>query len=239
MADELSKTIQMKIQDKDGNWVILYPKTKLECILGAENIQEQINSLNEEIENLKYKAITITKFTSNVNVIEIGSTVSKTVLTWTLSTTPATQNINNTIINNSLRTYTSSESYKTDKTFKLTVTDSKNATASQSITVRFYNGVYYGASSSTTYNSTLISGFTKALTNTKARTITVNAGTGQYIYYCIPSRFGTCTFTVNGFNGGFDKVSTISFKNSSGYSENYDIWKSTNPSLGNTKITIS
>ena len=34
---------------------------------------------------------------------------------------------------------------KTDKTFKLTVTDSKNATASQSITVRFYNGVYYGA----------------------------------------------------------------------------------------------
>jgi len=105
-------------------------------------------------------------------------------------------------------------------------------------TVKFYNGIYYGKSSSATYDSTLINSLTKTLSDSKARTITVNAGTGEYIYYCLPKRLGVPSFNVGGFDGGFSKVATVNFTNSDSYAEKYDIYKSDNANLGNTNVTI-
>lgn len=239
-----SKNIQMKIQDENSNWILLYPKTKAECVEGLEdldfgNIQEQINNINKELEELKYVAISITSFNANKSNIELGSTVSDVVLTWNTNKSPEHQYINNVEISNSTKTYSYSTSFNLNKTFTLKVTDSKGATATKSVSINFLNGAYYGASSSTNYNNDFILSFTKVLTNSKNRNITVNAGEGQYIFYCIPTRFGTCNFTVNGFSGGFSLVSTINFTNSSGYTENYDIWKSTNSNLGNTNVSIT
>ena len=56
--------------------------------------------------------------------------------------------------------------------------------------------------------------------------------------YAIPSSFGTPTFNVGGFDGGFKKLETLSFTNASGHTQNYDIWVSVNAGLGSTAVTV-
>ena len=51
--------------------------------------------------------------------------------------------------------------------------------------------------------------------------------------------FGTCTFTVGGFVGGFEKVGQYSYTNQYNHIEMYDIYKSENPNLGKTTVVIS
>ena len=108
----------------------------------------------------------------------------------------------------------------------------------RSIEISFLNGIYWGVSSSTVYDNNFIKTLTKQLSDNRKRTITVDCNEGQYIYYCLPTRLGTPSFSVGGFSGGFDKVSTILFENNSGFTENYDIWKSTNSNLGNTTVKV-
>ena len=60
----------------------------------------------------------------------------------------------------------------------------------------------------------------------------------QYIYYAIPTKYGDCTFSVNGFVGGFSKVAMITYTNTYNHTENYDIYMSDNPNLGNTTVVI-
>jgi hypothetical protein len=171
------------------------------------------------------------------NISQMGSTVSPK-LTWNYThDTIKSQTINNIVIENTLRTKTFTGVTATT-TYILVATSNNGVQKSKTSTITFANGVYYGKSTTSTYNNALISGLTKQLSNSKNRTITVNAGVGEYIFYCIPSRLGACSFNVGGFDGGFSKVATINFTNSDNYVENYDIYKSDNANLGNTNVTI-
>src|SRR5699024_10268551 len=97
------------------------------------------------------------------------------------------------------------------------------------VTIQFQPKVYWGVSTKTSLESADILGLaSSALAGSRGRTFSVNAGDGEYIYYAIPSSFGTPTFNVGGFDGGFVKVGTISHQNASGYTQNYDVWKSVN-----------
>ena len=78
----------------------------------------------------------------------------------------------------------------------------------------------------------------KTLTNSRSGPFTVNCSPGQYIFFAIPTRFGTPKFTVGGFEGGFNLISTIDFTNSSNYTEPYYLYKSENHSLGNTTVNV-
>jgi hypothetical protein len=79
----------------------------------------------------------------------------------------------------------------------------------------------------------------KELSNSRAKTFTVNAAAGEYIYYILRSALGTPTFYVGGFEGGFDLVGTVSWTNPRGFVENYQVWKSTQPGLGSTMVTVT
>ena len=98
---------------------------------------------------------------------------------------------------------------------------------------------FSGVSSSNIYDSDFIKTLSKELSSSKGKTFTVDCGEGQFIFYCVPTRFGSCSFKVGGFEGGFNKVSTIQYTNSSGYTENYDVYKSSNSNLGNTTVVVS
>ena len=76
------------------------------------------------------------------------------------------------------------------------------------------------------------------LASSKNGTFNVNAGTNEYIYFCIPIKWGTPTFNVGGFDGGFFKVAEINFTNNSGHTEPYSIWRSDNLSLGSQSVTV-
>lgn len=206
---------------------IVYYKDK-----DARSQLKDIENKMDEISN----PFSINSFSVTPSVAQKGSTINVTAK-WSYNKDINSQKLNNAALDVTLREKTFS-GVNADVTYTLTAISTNNISKAKSGTVKFYNGIYYGKSTSTTYDSTLISSLTKTLSDSKARTITVNAGTGEYIYYCLPTRLGNTNFNVGGFDGGFDKVKTVSFTNSDGYTENYDIYKSNNANLGNTTIVI-
>ena len=204
--------------------------TEEKTIVGA------VNELNSKIWDIQ-NPFDISSISVAPNIAQMGSTVSPK-LTWNYThSTIKSQTINNETIEKTLRTKTFT-GVTTTTTYTLAVTSNSDIKKSKSATITFANGVYYGKSTTSTYDSALINSLTKQLSNSKSRTITVNAGAGEYIFYCVPSRLGACSFNVGGFDGGFSKVATVNFTNSDNYKEKYDIYKSDNANLGNTNVTI-
>ena len=113
-----------------------------------------------------------------------------------------------------------------------------NSTANSA--VAFYNRRHWGISTDESgLNSADIGAMANnELSNTKAKTFTVTAGVGEYIWYCYPSRLGTSTFWVGGFEGGFEAPETVSRTNDSGYVEDYYCYRSTNSNLGATTVAV-
>lgn len=136
--------------------------------------------------------------------------------------------------------YTQDISSNTTFTCELIYTlDGVNKSIKKNSSIKFMNKVYWGTRSIGNYDSAFVLSLQqKELSETKARTITVNPTTDDYIYYAIPSSYGEPIFTVGGFEGGFLKETSIPFTNASGYTTSYDIWRSNNKNLGNTTITI-
>lgn len=213
-------------------------------------VKSAIDQLEESIEDIisdiHYEPITITSFTASQTSAEIGSTVSSMTLTWALSKTPETLTIDNvayTLAKNGTASLTGLN-ITSNKTWTLAVTDAGSsgnppASASKTATLRFYNRVYYGAAAQGTINNAFLTSLNSTLSSSKARNISVNAGSGQYIWYAVPTAFGTCTFTVGGFSGGFSLVSTFNHTNASGHTESYDVYRSDNANLGSTTVTVS
>ncbi len=232
----------MKI--RRGNDGFSYPYTSPDLVVdeNGKSATTKFNEISSQFKDIATKIdeisnpFNINSFTVSPSTAQKGSTINVTVK-WSYNKDINSQTLNSATLDATLREKTFS-SVKADVTYTLNATSTNNISKAKSGTVKFYNGLYYGKSSSTTYDSALINSLTKVLSDSKARTITVNAGTGEYIYYCLPSRLGIPNFNVGGFDGGFDKTETVSFTNSDGYTENYDIYKSNNANLGNTTIVI-
>lgn len=78
----------------------------------------------------------------------------------------------------------------------------------------------------------------KTLSSSKKLTFIANASVDEYIYVASPVAYGECSFVVNSFVGGFEKVSTIDYTNQFGYTEPYYLYKSTHPNLGVTSVSV-
>ena len=199
------------------------------------------NALNEHeaiLQELLYVPISISSLSLSKSVVEIGDILSGLVVTWGYNKEDIlSQKFNGLEVGVDDREYTETEDIASNKTYTLEVNDGKN-TVTKSATVKFLNGKYYGVAQEGTYDSDFIKGLTKVLAENKNGNFTVNCGENEFIYFCIPTRFGTPRFSVGGFEGGFFKVDTIEFTNNFGYSENYDIYRSDNSSLGNTTVNV-
>lgn len=203
------------------------------------DIKGDINDINTRLSTLLaiLNPFDISSISVSPNVSQMGSTVD-VKLKWNYTdSTIQSQTVNNEAVENTLREKTFT-GVKTTTTYTLSAVSNNGSKKTKSATITFANAIYYGKSNRSTYDSTLINSLTKQISNSKNRTITVTAGDGEYIYYCLPTRLGSCTFNVGGFEGGFDKVATIDHTNSDGYSESYDIYKSTNSNLGSTTVTV-
>lgn len=199
---------------------------------------EQGKLLAKRLADLEYKPISILSFNNNSCVVEMGNVIHEVKLTWNLNKQPILQTVNKENVDIKLREFNLRKDIDKDITISLEVKDDRGLIVNKTTSINFMNGVYYGVSNKDISISDDILTLKKELSNSKIRNIDVNCGQDQYIYYCLPSRLGNCIFFVGGFEGGFTKIKTIQFKNSFGYMENYDIYKSTNKNLGNTTITI-
>lgn len=204
--------------------------------------EDRITALEEALEELTYVKIKINSFTNNVGTVEIGTTITDVTLNWTTNKTPTTLKLDGTDIT---PTDTSKAltglTITSDKSYTLVATDDKSNSSSATTSIKFLNGVYYGACAEGTYDSAFILGLTRKLQSSKAITFTVSANAGQYIYYALPSSYGASvdSFSVGGFVGGFSKVNSIEFTNASGHTTTYDIYRSVNDGLGNTTVVVS
>lgn len=199
------------------------------------------------IDDLAYTAIAFVSASATNATNEIGSTVTETVITWYFNKEPKTQTIKfgpevAEVLDKSIRSKTySGKTITSNTSIVITATDERDTQASRTLNITFQPRAYWGvAQDKEFYDSIDILTLSEStLTNTRTRTINVNAGEGEHIIYAIPSNFGTPTFKINGFEGGFVKVGTINFTNASGYSQNYDVYKSVNPNLGSTQVVVS
>ena len=123
--------------------------------------------------------------------------------------------------------------------FTLNATDGVDPKTSV-ITINFYNRIFWGTSTKASgYNEADIEGLgTNAISNTKGRSFTESPADTYYIIYALPTRLGTVTFWVGGFEGGFESPETVSVTNASGFTENYYVYRSTNEGLGSTTVTV-
>ena len=202
------------------------------------DIEEQLLEHARKLEELLYVPISISSLSLSKSVMEIGDVLSGLVVTWAYNKEDIlSQKFNGLEVGIDDREYTETEDITSNKTYTLEVNDGKNTTT-KSATVKFLTGKYYGATQEGVYDSDFIKGLTKTLVENKNGNFTVNCGENEFIYFCIPTRFGTPRFSVGGFEGGFFKVDTIEFTNDFGYSENYDIYRSDNSSLGNTTVNV-
>ena len=128
-------------------------------------------------------------------------------------------------------------------TFRITATvDGQSKT--KDVTLTYVNERMWGVSTVDDIDTqgeidTFRTAQNKELSNGIAKTFTVTAGTNEYIYWIQREALGTPTFTVGGFEGGFSQVGDVSWQNPRGFTENYDVWRSDNHSLGSTTVTVS
>lgn len=124
--------------------------------------------------------------------------------------------------------------------FTLTATkDGSPDTSAQTVT--FQNHIYWGYHTDTTADEATVeglSGGSSAISGDNTRTFTVTAGENQYIWFCYPKGIGTVTFSVGGFEGGFEDPETVSVTNTAGdnYTEDYYAYRSSNDNLGETEV---
>ena len=199
-----------------------------------------------------YTPVSISTFTINPTAVEMGSTITSITYSFDINKVPTTLTLDGTSITpraSATNQTLGSLSVTSNKTFTLTATDSGSSsfapkTVSKTATLSFLNNRYYGVKAiPQTIDSAFILGLgNKELASSKAKTFSVNAGSsgnGIYIWYAVPTRLGTCKFTVGGFEGGFEPAQTVSVTNSSGYTEDYYVYRSTQDGLGTTEVVVS
>lgn len=197
-----------------------------------------ISTVKDALDKLLYVPLTINLASNKQTTLEKGSIVSNVIFSWNYNKNIISQKFNNQVLEPSLRSFEYNSPFNSNKSFKLEANDGKDD-FNKSISFNFLNGRYFGVSSVNEYDSNFILSLSKELVESRSKTFTVNCKDNQHIYYCIPSRLGICNFKVGGFEGGFNKIDTIEFTNSSNFTESYDIYKSTNSNLGNTTVVVS
>lgn len=190
------------------------------------------------LDKLLYVDVKVTSFTNNVNTVEMGATVNDVTLSWDFKGKANSVKIDNEEVGTEVKTKAlTAQNITANKSFTIVATDGTTSdTKTTSIT--FLNGMYYGVGDEVDVDSAFILNLTKALTSSKAKTFSVEAAAGKYVYYAIPARLGTPVFSVGGFEGGFALVKTFDFVNASGYSESYTVYRSDNAGLGATTVVV-
>lgn len=263
----MAETTQFKVgwlEDYDGTKFA--PNTFYDQILNHDgssynsSIQTNFATLWEAV---KYKPISITSSSSSASNVtgyhnglnaEAGTTLGTITFNWTTNKTPEKVEIfkGSTLIATPSATTTSynatAQNITNDTTYVLKITEKSNpavdtqAVATKNFTYSFKETCYYGVlNSGTTPTSANIVALSKKyfLTGNGTTSFTANAGNGQHLVFATPQSFGTPTFKVGGFAGGFYKHSTINLTNGSGKTQKYDIYYSDQLSLGSTTVNVS
>ena len=210
--------------------------------VGSATVEEALNKL---ISDYYYVTPTVTSFTASPNggTFEIGSTITAPItFNWNYNKDIITQTLTDcTLADETVRTATYNTDISSNKTFTLQASDGKN-NVSKNISYSFTNKVWYGSAAEGTYDDTFILGLSNGkLQTSKSGTYTVTVADREYFFIAMPQSYNNADVLVGnigGFSTEFGKVATINHTNANGYATNYNIYKSTNASLGAISFII-
>lgn len=113
-------------------------------------------------------------------------------------------------------------------------------TVSESFTITATQKIYFGAAPAGGNTASFIQSLPNSpLSDTKRCIFTVGAGNNQSIYFAYRSAYGLADFWVDGWEGGFNLISTtIPVTNSNGFTENYTLYQSAQTNLGITTVNV-
>lgn len=233
MAREIKRAF-----DKNKNEVDVYSVSRAITHEG-ETLEEFLGRMSEDMKLLFMQEPTPTiRLDINPFISELGSTVSLVNLSWDYSLDVVSQTINSQNIDIGVKTLPLTGVYTSNSSFVLRAITKLGLPLTITKTLEFVNGIYAGKSSYTSYDATLIMSLTKTLSSNHLNKFSTSPGVDEYLYYCCPSRLDTPKFYLNNFPASFIKVKSITFKNSSNYTENYDIWRSENSNLGVCNVFV-
>lgn len=188
-----------------------------------------------------YQPMAVSSVTVSPNQEERGATVEDVTVKWTLSKVPSTLTLNDEPVGaTDTQKVVEGANLTTDTTYTVKAADARGASAQRNATVYFRDKRHWfvGAYDADGVTDGVINAATGELATSRAKTFAVNAGDGQHIYYAFPHSWGTPTFFVGGFEGGFDLLKTFDHVNASGATVSYDVYMSTNAGLGDTTVEV-
>ena len=209
--------------------------------------------LLEKIDSFNYEPILINSFSINESRYVKGSTASGITLSWEINMLPELLRIYRKDEQSGIKkiqleanalpgfdkfTFPISESYTSDTTWILEVTDIIGNTASKEVRLSFVNDVYFGISTATAFSDALLSSLNKSSKGPRSFSFSGSAGTGAYAYYCIPASYDVHVFTINDVVSDFDIIDTFSQTNSAGYTELYNVYRSSELLLGQMRAEV-
>jgi hypothetical protein len=189
----------------------------------------------------------VLSFSPAVGLYECGQSVVNPAFIASYSATPAAALLTNDANAESKDVHTTPTSFTSSQTYvKSTPNQSVTWTLTTSNGTRTTSSIwgqknFWGISTAPANTEAFIEALAGSqLTTSRNAAFTVNATGSNKIYFACPSRYGTPTFTVGGFVGGFIlRGASISVTNAQGFTENYDLYESVNPGLGTTNVTVS
>ena len=208
----------------------------------------EMTTVADALDQLLYVTPAVKTFTASpaFGDYEIGHTVSNPSFTWSYNKAIVNQNLKAggsalPLDDQQAREYAYTGDITSNTTFTISGSDNKAKSCSRTGSFNFKHKRYFGvAEVPAEYNSDFILGLSgkEFCTGRTKSAFSLTAGAGQYMFYCFPATYGTPTFNVGGFDGGFELAATIDFTNASGNTTSFVIWKSENANLGTQSIIV-
>lgn len=232
----------------DGTIAAFLPLNSSDIV--QDGVVRNGETLDDLLNELLHAVISILNFSANAgSIFEKGQSFSSITFSWTVSDNITSQSISGTnvvppTLDPADRTAVVSFSpdLDDDGSISLFVDDGTGLTGSQDTSgtnIRFMQKVHWGKDEIPgTINSAFILGLpSSSLQENGGTNFDVTTGTNEYIWIAAPASFGDLSIFAGGFLGGFESKVIVSHTNASGFTENYNVYRSTNDKLGLTHIS--
>lgn len=204
------------------------------------NDVEEVKKLRDDISRLQSSTIKVTNFSVTPNIVEIGSVINSITLKWDTNFRVLTRQYLNDIEIPDItkRSRTLDGPFTSSQTYTLRVEGDDGNSDIKTTELKFLNNIYYGTEKLHDINSSFINSLSRVLTENKQKGFTVVSREQEYIYIALPVRFGEPKFTIISEEADFELITKFDHENSSGYVEEYAVYRTTNVHLGQTTIRL-
>lgn len=240
MVNLLVNAGTVSITEKDPtvpSYIKNLSQEEVDILLAMNN---RVSELEEEVKRLKSSTIKIVKFNVTPITVEIGSVINSVKLEWDINFRNLTkQYIDDVEIPDlTKRSRVIDGPFTQSKDFTLKVEGDDGNSDTRITQIKFLNNIYYGTEKVSSINSDFINSLNKVLTDSKVKGFTVVSREQEYIYIALPVRFGEPIFEITTEVADFELIKKFQHENSSGYVEEYAVYKTTNVHLGQTTVRM-